>query len=70
MQIIQIRLLNDGDYGDAENVKFPVVVKGYIKPSGIMCDIHHDELHRVGFSDMTDDAPWPFQIGKECEVVS
>ena len=34
-----------------------------------MCDIHHDELHRVGFDDMTDDKSWPFYVGFECEVV-
>lgn len=69
MQTVQVRLLNDGDYGDAEDVKFPVVVKGCIRPSGTMCDVHHDELHRVGFVNMTDDVPWPFHIGLECEVV-
>lgn len=65
MQTVQVRLLNDG-----ENVKFPVVVFGKISIRGTMCYIHHDELHRVGFEDMTDDTPWPFFIGSECEVVS
>ena len=70
MQTVQVRLLNDGKYGDAENVKFPVIVTGEINVRGKLCYIHHDELHRVGFENMTDDAPWTFFIGSECEVVS
>lgn len=70
MQTVQVRLLNDGDYLKADNVDFPVTVTGDITSRGGMCNVHHDELHRVGFGDMTDDTPWPFIIGKECEVVS
>lgn len=70
MQTVQVKLLNDGSYRGAENVDFPVIVTGNIKPSGFMCDIHHDELHRVGFINMEDDTPWPFHVGSECEVVS
>lgn len=68
MQTVQVKLLNDGGYGEADNVWFPVMVVGYIEST--MCYIHHDELHRVGFSDMTSDTPWPFRNGKECEVIS
>lgn len=26
--MLKVKLLNDGDYGDMENVKFPVIVEG------------------------------------------
>ena len=68
MQTVQVKLLNNGGYCKAENVNFPVVVTGTLI-NNHLCDIHHDELHRVGFGDMTDDTPWPFLIGEECEVV-
>ena len=70
MQTVQIKLLSNGSYLGGENVDFPVIVTGNIKPSGVICNVHHDELHRVGFIKMEDDTPWPFYIGSECEVVS
>lgn len=70
MQAVRVRLLNDGTYGGADNVKFPVVVNATLSRIGFMCDVHHDELHRVGFDGIfEDDAPWPFAIGLECEIL-
>ncbi len=69
MQTVQVRLLNDGGYDDAENVKFPVVVEGFI--SGHLICVRSDELIRVGFGDTFNDLPqWLFRNGSECEVVS
>lgn len=70
--MLKIKLLNDGGYGDMENVNFPVIVEGEdFESQG--CDILGSELIRVGAT-VTDhgwDPDWKyhFYYGDECEVV-
>ena len=45
---MRVKLLNDGGYGDADNVKFPVEVEVSIY-CGDGVDVSGDELVRVGF---------------------
>ena len=71
MSIVQVKLLNDGNYGDAENVNFPVMVEGE-DSLGNLIVVSTEELLRVGFDweDEDLDETWPFCIGMHCEVVS
>jgi hypothetical protein len=74
-KMTKIRLLNDGGYGDMDDVKFPVEVeaKGYLSNF----TVSSDELYRVGAArgkfDITRDEPmpnkWIFMLGSECEVI-
>lgn len=70
MQTIQVKLLNDGGYGDAENVKFPVTVEGE-DLFGKLILVSTEELLRVGFDWEGEDLDetWPFKIGEGCEVI-
>lgn len=73
MSIVQVKLLNDGLYGDADNVDFPVEVEALGYCSG--ADVKVSELKRVGFNfdidNLDDDDTLFFSIRHgECEVVS
>ena len=46
---MRVLLLNDGGFGNAENVKFPVEVEALCLTGGDCFKISGDELHRVGF---------------------
>ena len=67
----RIRLLNDGYYGDMENVKFPVEVEAVKNVGGWGFDVKASELYRVGANENTFDRnhDWVFEVGAECEVV-
>ena len=71
MSIVQVKLLNDGNYGNAENVNFPVMVEGE-DSFGNLIVVSTEELLRVGFDWEGEDLDetWPFLIGRDCEVVS
>lgn len=71
MQTVRVRLLNDGGYGDAEDVKFPVVVECEDLFGNIIV-VSTEELLRVGFDWEGEDLDetWPFSIGRDCEVIS
>lgn len=68
-----VKLLNDGGYGDMENVKFPVVVDG-VDYKGQGCDVLGSELIRVGVTvaehGWDQDYCYYFYYGTECEVVN
>lgn len=70
--MLKIKLLNDGGYGDMENVKFPVIVEAE-DFEGKGCDILGSELIRVGANNDNDvwdhDYPYHFHYGKDCEVI-
>ena len=63
---MKVLLLNDGGYGDAEGVKFPVEVEALSLNNGYF-KIHKDELHRVGFVGFDNHEEWGF--GKLYEAV-
>lgn len=71
MSTIQIKLLNNGCYAGDENVKFPVVIEA-VKRHTRHCDVHYDELVRVGFNRymFSKGETYPFIIDTECEVIS
>ena len=52
--MLKVRLLNDGGYGDMENVKFPVIVEWLY--SGVDIEISGSELIKVGANN--DDEVW------------
>lgn len=74
--MLKVRLLNDGGYGDMENVKFPVIVEGMYLENDLY-GVSGSELLRVGafkFNQEGDelwdpDYRYNFKIGTECEVV-
>lgn len=65
---MKIKLLNDGGYGDMENVKFPVIVTAEGDGSIFLVTAH--ELYRVGANNgQFDDLPaWAFACD-EIEVI-
>lgn len=70
--MLKVKLLNDGGYGDMENVKFPVIVEGE-DFEGQGCDILGSELIRVGAIAKCrwnpDFFKYYFFYGDECEVI-
>lgn len=67
MSNIKIRLLNDGNYGDSENVKFPVEVEA--TECGLGFEVSQSELERVGFEDI-DYKLYFSMLNDECEIVT
>ena len=71
--MLKVKLLNDGGYGDMENVKFPVIVEGE-DFEGQGCDVLGSELIRIGAGNDNDvwdpDYRYHFYYGKECEVIN
>ena len=67
---MRVLLLNDGDFGDAESVKFPVEVAALCLTGGGYFKISNDELHRVGFVDFDGEEEWFFHNGKEAVLVT
>lgn len=68
--MLKVKLLNDGGYGDMENVKFPVIVEGedFV---GQGCNILGSELVRVGADGCWNLAhKYHFFYGSECEVIN
>ncbi|QHJ79732.1 MAG: hypothetical protein [Caudoviricetes sp.] len=65
---MKIKLLNDGGYGDMENVKFPVEVEAEIKHG--YYNVSKEELYRVGAAGGEFDifTKWAF-TSDICEVV-
>ena len=61
---MKIKLLNDGDYGDMEDVNFPVIVDGEF--DGVIYRVTAAELYRVGANSGTfsidgdDEFQWAF----------
>lgn len=66
---MRVLLLNDGGFGDAENVKFPVEVEALRRTDGGFFKIHKDELHRVGFVNFDTQHEWFFQEYKEAVLL-
>lgn len=70
--MLKVRLLNDGGYGDMENVKFPVIVDG-ADYHGVGCNVLGANLVKVGASNEHDvwdiDYEYLFLYGTECEVI-
>lgn len=69
-----VKLLNDGGFGDMENVKFPVVVEG-VDYEGHGCTILGRELVRAGASNENYnvwdlDYSYYFNYGTACEAVN
>jgi len=62
---MRVLLLNDGGYGDADDVKFPVEVEALRLTDGGFFKISEDELHRVGFVDFNSQSEWFFEEGSE-----
>lgn len=62
---MRVTLLNDGDYGDAENVGFPVEVEALRLTQSGFFKIHSGELHRVGFVGFDHQTEWYFKEGSE-----
>lgn len=70
---MKIRLLNDGDYGDMDDVRFPVEVEGTCARGKVYCEVKGVELLKAGASHVSRwDASYPyvFILGDECEVLS
>lgn len=67
---MKVKLLNDGGYGYADNVKFPVEVEALRLTDNSYFKISKDELHRVGFTDMGGRNNWPFEEGSEAVLMS
>lgn len=67
---MRVLLLNDGGFGDADNVKFPVEVKALRLTDGGYFKISKDELHLVGFVNFNSQAEWYFEDGKEAVLVT
>lgn len=67
---MKARLLNDGNYGGADNVNFPVEVECE-DLFGNLIVVSTEELIRVGFDWEGEDLDetWPFSIGRDCEVL-
>lgn len=62
---MRVLLLNDGDFGDADNVNFPVEVEALRLTDGGFFKISKGELHRVGFVDFNSQSEWFFEEGSE-----
>ena len=62
---MRVLLLNDGGFGDADNVKFPVEVEALRLTGGGFFLISRDELHRAGFVDFDGEKEWFFHYGNE-----
>ena len=62
---MKVLLLNDGCFGDAENVEFPVEVEALRLTDGGHFKISKDELHRVGFVGFNSKSEWLFVEGSE-----
>ena len=75
--MLKIRLLNDGYFGNMENVKFPVIVEG-VRLTGTLYSVLGSELLRVGASKFNQegdefwdpDYKYYFKIGTECEIIN
>ena len=67
---MRVLLLNDGYFGDAENVKFPVEVEALSLTDGGHFKISKDELHRVGFVNFNFQSEWLFADGDEAVLVT
>lgn len=70
--MLKVKLLNDGGYGDMENVKFPVIVEGEdFEGEGFL--VSGSELIRVGASNDNDvwdpNYKYFFYNIRECEVI-
>ena len=75
MQVVQVRLLNDGGFGHSEGFEFPLIVNSArIFSKGVL--IRVDELIKLGFNfnivgDTTEDLELFFSARYgECEVLS
>lgn len=68
---MKVRLLNDGGYGDMENVKFPVIVDGFYDDlyGGAVIDVPVSELNKRGAKLMVDGFLYFSVVQGECEVV-
>lgn len=62
---MRVLLLNDGGFGDADDVNFPVEVEALRLTGGGFFLISRDELHRVGFVDFDGQKEWFFHDGNE-----
>ena len=67
---MKIKLLNDGDYGDMDSVKFPVIVDAEMGPGYF--DVIASELYRIGansgeFGESNE--TWAFLNGEHAEEV-
>ena len=67
---MRVMLFNDGDFGDAENVNFPVEVEALSLTDGGYFKISKNELHRVGFRDFDTMPEWSFENGTEAVEVT
>lgn len=67
--MLKVKLLNDGGYGDMENVKFPVIVEGTMwSDRGI--DVKVSELNKHGAEFIDGDEEYYFSLLQgECEVI-
>lgn len=62
---MRVLLLNDGGFGDADDVKFPVEVEALRLTGDGFFLISRDELHRVGFVGFDGQKEWYFGDGGE-----
>lgn len=62
---MRVLLLNDGDFGDADNVTFPVEAEALRLTGGGCFKISCDELRRVGFVGFDHQPEWHFRNGTE-----
>lgn len=67
---MRVRLLNDGGYGDMENVKFPAEVEA--EKTNCCFEVRASELYRIGathgeFGEM--DYYWRFLEGDDAETI-
>lgn len=67
--MLKVRLLNDGGYGDMENVKFPIVVNGQ-KWLGKGFDVSVSEVNKHGATFTGDGFLYFSLLSGECEVVN
>lgn len=70
--MVKVRLLNDGGYGDMENVKFPVIVDGFhdnLYGSAVI-NVHVSELNKCGAKLMVDGFLYFSVVQGECEVIN
>lgn len=62
---MRVLLLNDGGFGGADNVEFPVEVEALRLTSNGFFKISNNELHRVGFVGFNNQSEWYFAEGIE-----
>ncbi|MER5062797.1 hypothetical protein KDV25_06550 [Morganella morganii] len=73
---MKVKLLNDGDYGDMENVSFPVIVSGrYYDMGNELIMVTGSELIRLAGNHNKEDPfdpdyEYAFYVGIECEVIN